>query len=641
MAAYGPDETAPEASLDHLAAVFQSAVDAIISIDALGVITSVNPAAAKLFGYTNTELIGANISMLMPAPDSERHDDYLRQYHRTRRRKIIGVGREVFGRRRDGSTFPMHLSVSEYHIDGKAHFAGIVRDLTVERRAQEESERQQVLFDAIIKDTPRALVLTDSGRRIFLANPAVKSIFGYDETELVGQRSRILYETDDDFERVWKISVASGTGLDPLAINCRRKDGQVFPAEVVATSVTDRRGRVLGYMRSFRDLTKQVAQAEALHRSQRLDALGQLTGGVAHDFNNILTIVLGNLEQVFETPDLQEKHDYCRRALEAGEMGARLTRRLLSFARQRKLEPAVLHLNDHIASMVEVLERALGETVSLSTTFAPDLWMVCVDPSEIENAILNLSVNARDAMVRGGRVSIETANLELSVDDVLEEYGIPAGDYIRISVADNGAGMSPDTVKRAFEPFFTTKGSGKGTGLGLSSIHGFVKQSGGNATIYSELGKGTVVNLYLPRVTVAGSPPKVKADHSIAPENLKVLVVEDNPELRQLVVERIRRLGYAVDDAPSGASALQKLSTESFDILFSDVVMPGGMSGYELGSRACAASPATKVLLTSGYDPEFASDLNGTENAFRLLRKPYKQAELAQALRDCLHSGRF
>lgn len=638
MAAYGPDEIAPEASLDHLAAVFQSAIDAIISIDGLGVITSVNPAAAKLFGYTNTELIGANVSMLMPAPDSERHDDYLRQYRHTGRRKIIGIGREVFGRRRDGSTFPMHLSVSEYHIGGKAHFAGIVRDLTLERRAQEEGERQQVLFDAIIKDTPRALVLTDSSRRIFLANPAVKSIFGYDESELVGKRSRILYETDDDFERVWKVSLSGGTALDPLSINCRRKDGQVFPAEVVATSVSDRNGQILGHMRSFRDLTKQVAQAEALHRSQRLDALGQLTGGVAHDFNNVLTIVLGNLEQVFETEDLREKHDYCRRALAAGEMGARLTRRLLSFARQRKLEPVVLHLNDHIASMVEMLERALGETVSLSTTFAPDLWMVCVDPSEIENAILNLSVNARDAMKHGGRVSIETANLELSADDVLEEYGIPVGGYVRISVADNGAGMSADTVKRAFEPFFTTKGPGKGTGLGLSSIHGFIKQSGGNATIYSELGKGTVVNLYLPRVTAGAlREPKAKEDlSSISTGDLKVLVVEDNPELRQLVIERIRRLGYLVDEADSGANALQKLSNESFDILFTDVVMPGGMSGYELGSRARITSPTTKILLTSGYDSEFASGLNSTESVFRLLRKPYKQAELAQALRDCL-----
>lgn len=384
-------------------------------------------------------------------------------------------------------------------------------------------------------------------------------------------------------------------------------------------------------------MTKQVAQTEALHRSQRLDALGQLTGGVAHDFNNILTIVLGNLEQVFETSDVAEKHDYCRRALEAGEMGARLTRRLLSFSRQRKLEPAVLQLNTYITSMVEMLERALGETVSLSTNFAQDLWMVCVDPSEIENAILNLSVNARDAMRHGGRVSIETANLQLTSDDVLEEYGIPAGDYIRITVADNGEGMSPEIVKRAFEPFFTTKGTGKGTGLGLSSIHGFVKQSGGNVTIYSELGKGTVVNLYLPRVAMeARRDLQATEKHAIPPANLKVLVVEDNPELRQLVAERIRRLGYTVEEADSGACALQKLSEESFDILFSDVVMPGGMSGYELGSRARVASSVTKILLTSGYDSEFASELNSTNDTFHVLRKPYRQADLAQALRDCL-----
>lgn len=637
MTTYGPDDAAPEASLDHLAAVFQSAVDAIISIDALGIIKSVNPAAAKLFGYTNTELIGANVSLLMPIPDSVQHDGYIRQYRHTGRRKIIGIGREVYGKRRDGTTFPMHLSVSEYSIEGKMHFAGIVRDLTDERRAQAESERQQILFDAIIKDIPQALVLADNGQRIFLANPAVKSTFGYDETELVGRRSHILYASDDDFERVQNFAPSGVTSADPLMINCLRKDGQVFPAEVVATSVTDRQGRTLGNMRSFRDLTKQVAQSEALHRSQRLDALGQLTGGVAHDFNNILTIVLGNLEQVFESGDPEHKDDFSRRAMEAAEMGARLTRRLLSFARQRKLQPIALQLNDHIAGMVEMLERALGETVSLSTAFEPKLWTVFVDPSEIENAILNLSVNARDAMKHGGRVNIETANLQLSTDDVLEEYGVPAGDYVRISVADNGAGMSADTVKRAFEPFFTTKGSGKGTGLGLSSIHGFVKQSGGNATIYSEVGKGTMVNLYLPRVLLGlQSETANKADHQSTVENLKVLVVEDNYDLRQLVVERIRRLGYAVDEADSGMAALQKLALDRFDILFSDVVMPGGMSGYELGSRARVASPVTRILLTSGYDAEFASDLNNTDDEFRVLRKPYKQAELAQALRECL-----
>lgn len=631
MTTYGPDD-ALEASLDHLAAVFQSAVDAIISIDSLGIIQSVNPAAANLFGYTNAELIGANVSMLMPSPDSERHDGYIRQYRHTGRRKIIGIGREVVGKRRDGTTFPMHLSVSEYSIAGKTHFAGIVHDLTNERRAQQESERQKMLFDAIIKDTPQALILADNSQRIFLANPAVRSTFGYHESELVGQYSRVLYASDEDFERVWSPLAA---GQDALTVNCRRKDGYVFPAEVVATSVTDRHGQGLGHMRSFRDLTKQVAQAEALHRSQRLDALGQLTGGVAHDFNNILTIILGNLEQVFEVRDAKEKDDYSRRAIEAAEMGARLTRRLLSFARQRKLQPVVLHLNDHISGMIEMLERTLGETVSLSTVLHPQLWPVFVDPSEIENAILNLSVNARDAMKHGGRVNIETANLELSADDILEEYGVPAGDYVRVSVSDDGHGMSPETVKHAFEPFFTTKSPGKGTGLGLSSIHGFVKQSGGNATIYSELGNGTVVNLYLPRaIDEREAKPEAAVHRTMPAENLKVLVVEDNTELRQLVVERIRRLGYAVREAGSGTNALLMLATEHFDILFSDVVMPG-MSGYELGARARQASPTTSVLLTSGYDAEFASGLNETDQKFRVLRKPYKQAELAQALRNC------
>ncbi len=291
---------------------------------------------------------------------------------------------------------------------------------------------------------------------------------------------------------------AIAEAVDPLRLNFRRKNGEVFPGEIIATIIRDKNRNVLGTMKLIRDITQQSKQEDALRQAQRMDALGQLTGGIAHDFNNLLTIIIGNHELLDENPDGKQSRKHLRRANEAAQMGARLTSRLLSFSRQRKLEPTVIKLNEQILNMMDLLHRSLGETIELTTALDGDLWAVRADPSEIENAVLNLAINARDAMPQGGRLVVETQNVNLAPDDDLREYGLNPGEYVRLTVSDTGCGMPPEVITRAFEPFFTTKG-GHGTGLGLASIYGFVKQSGGNATIYSELGRGTMVNLYLPR----------------------------------------------------------------------------------------------------------------------------------------------
>ncbi|KAB2943496.1 MAG: PAS domain S-box protein [Hyphomicrobium sp.] len=510
----GFGEPVLEASLHQLAAILQSAIDAIISIDALGTIESVNPATEKMFGYTAAELIGQNVKLLMPEPYRRDHDSYIRQYRHTGQRRIIGLGREVTGQRKDGSTFPMHLSVSEYEIGGKRHFAGVVRDLT-----------------------------------------------------------------------------------------------------------------------------HQAQQEEVLRRSQRMDVLGQLTGGIAHDFNNLLTIIIGSHELAEETSDPEKVRELMRRANEAAHMGARLTSRLLSFSRQRKLEPAVINLNEHVLGMLELLRRSLGETISLTTSLVGDLWSVCVDPSEIENAVLNLSLNSRDAMPQGGNLSLETRNHKIVSDDA-EQYGLAPGEYVRLTVSDTGSGMTPEVAARVFEPFFTTKPVGRGTGLGLASTYGFVKQSGGSATIYSEVGRGTTVNLYLPRhgaqQSRLGGDTPVRAP--CADDEL-VLVVEDNPELRALTLDRLKCLGYRVIEADGGPAALAILEAgEPIDLIFSDVIMPGGITGNELAAAARERNPAIKILLTSGYDAELAVEADTMADDLKVLRKPYKQADLARALRDILDS---
>jgi PAS domain S-box-containing protein len=620
--------------------MLRSAVDAIISIDAAGTVESVNPATEKLFGYAARELVGQNVKILMPEPYRGQHDGYIRQYNQTGLRKIIGIGREVVGQRKDGSTFPMHLSVSEYEIDGKRHFAGIVHDLTAQRQAEAKSLRQETLFEAIIQDAPQGIIIADQNRKIFLVNPAATRIFGYAPDELIGKNSRVVYATDEDFERVASLRLNVDTtsrGVDPIRMTYRRKSGETFPGEIIATIIRDSHRNVLGLMGLVRDITEQLKQEEALRKAQRMDALGQLTGGIAHDFNNLLTIIMGSLELFEASSDTREAQELAHRANEAAQMGARLTSRLLTFSRQRRLEPAILNLNEQILNMMELLRRSIDESIAVGTSLAANLWSVQVDPSEIENAILNLAINARDAMPHGGRLILETQSVALD-DNQARPYGLAPGDYVRLSVSDTGLGMPPEIVARAFEPFFTTKPAGRGTGLGLASIHGFVKQSGGHATIYSEPGRGTTVNLYLPRVAAHEARIGQGAAEDVpTAAGEMVLVVEDNPELRRLSLRRLTLLGYRVVEADSGPAALAVLDAgEEIDLIFSDVVMPGGMTGYELADHAKKRFPALKVLLTSGYDPEIASAQDTTESQLRVLRKPYKQAELARALRDVL-----
>jgi len=497
-----------------LQAMLESAVDAIITIDESGLITTVNPAAARLFGYAPDEFLGRNVRFLMPEPYHAEHDGYIRNYRSTGRRKIIGIGREVTGQRRDGSLFPMHLAVSEFEMDGRVHFTGIIHDL----------------------------------------------------------------------------SAAKATEM-------------------------------------------------ALRQSQKMEAMGQLTGGIAHDFNNLLTVIIGNLEMLEAKLTTPLQRELATEALEAAELGARLTSRLLAFARRSHLEPEIVNLNNFVVGLTDLLHRTLGGTIYLSNALSPNLWSTRIDPSQVESAIVNLAVNARDAMPNGGRLVLETSNVSVDVTMAEGLEGLQPGDYVRLSVTDTGTGMPKDVRERAFEPFFTTKELGRGTGLGLSMIYGFAKQSGGHATIYSEEGKGTTVNIYLPRHRTE-EPADVSGDLDPDADNgmgQVILAVEDDERVRRLTVTRLGQLGYRVLAAASGAEALEILAREhNVDLLFTDIMMPGGISGYELGARVRDLYPDLPVLLTSGYAEELANSEQLAAEQLKVLRKPYRQADLAQAIAEAL-----
>jgi PAS domain S-box-containing protein len=623
-----------------LEAILTSAVAAIITIDSGGRIETVNPAAEKMFGYVARELIGRNISMLMPEPYSSQHDAYLAKYLATGQRQIIGIGREVAGLRKDGTTFPMHLSVGEFRIGAVRYFTGTILDLSAQRAAEQRFEREQALFQSIFQSLPDPIVICDAGGAIRLVNPSFTKVFGFTEPEVLGEGVGSLFERAEDGERLLAADAAPPAAPARLdTVRFRRRSGEAFPATTVQAAIVGSSGSRLGRLVLIHDVTVERQQEALLLQAQRMEAVGQLTGGVAHDFNNLLTVILGNLELL--EPRLADtlSQSLAGEAREAAEMGARLTDRLLTFARRQRLETQSINLNEFVLSLTELLRRTIGTPIDLSTALAPDLWPTVADPGQVESAVVNLVINARDAMPSGGRLVIETFNATLDPADIASIPGMAAGDYVVLSVADTGHGMPPEVRARAFEPFFTTKTAGKGSGLGLATIYGFARQSGGNVTIYSELGQGTTVNLYLPRAgrrteeeTAARAVPEAHAGRGET-----VLVVEDDDRVRRLTARRLRDLGYRVLEARHGVEAFAVLGeTPGVEIVFSDLVMPGGMSGFDLARQVRENYPGTSIILTSGYSAELMNPADIAQLDLKVLRKPYRQSELARVFRAVL-----
>jgi len=624
----------------RLKAILDSAVAGILTIDSNGLIQTVNQAAERLFGYSATELIGRNVSALMPEPYASKHDYYIRRYLQTGERKVIGIGREVVGLRRDGSQFPMHLSIGEYSIGSERYFTGIVYDLSAQRAIEERLDREEALLRSIFENLPDAVAISDTEGHVKLVNPAFIKTFGLTQEEVAGESCASLCANAEDVE--YFKPTREGGNSEPRILEFRRRDGRTFPARAVHRPIVDRNGNEVGTLALIQDVTKEREQAMALQQAQRMEAVGQLTGGVAHDFNNLLTVILGNLELL--EPKLEDEFaaSLAREAREAAEMGARLTDRLLTFARRQRLETRRIDLNEFVLNLTELLRRTIGTDIDLSTSLASDLWLTEADPGQVENALLNLAINARDAMPNGGRLIIETRNASLDDEAVALIPGLAPGDYVVLSVADTGVGMTPEVKARCIEPFFTTKGPSKGSGLGLSTIYGFARQSGGNLTIYSEPGRGTTVNIYLPRAREEKPSGEGTAKTTtVQPSKGEtVLVVEDDDRVRRLTCTRLKELGYGTKEAPNGPAALAILEkSPEIKLVFSDQVMPGGLSGLDLAEVIREKYPKIRVVLTSGYSP----DLIGRERVDRLglkiLRKPYQQADLARVIREALEEG--
>lgn len=619
-----------------LEAILNSAVDGIITINQDGIIQTANPAAAALFQYPLEAFIGRNVNFLMPEPYRAEHDGYLHNYTTTGQRKIIGLGREVVGLRSDGTTFPMHLSVGKYETDGKVFFTGIIHDLSERTQADAMAAR----LGRVLEASTNEVYIFDAKTLCFLSvNSGARRNLGYSEDELAKMTAYDIkpeISKEEFFELIAPLVSGEKEKAQFETIH-RRKDGTTYNVEVNLQYHKAEDPPV--FVAIILDITERLQIERALQQTQKMEAVGQLTGGVAHDFNNLLTVIIGNLELLemrTQDPSHQELID---EAQGAAGLAATLTERLLAFSRRSALELKVLDLSVHAQGLTGLLRRTLGETIKLTTEFKSDLWPTKTDPAQLESAIVNLAVNARDAMPNGGKLVLETSNVKIDEERVAFEIGLEAGDYVLLSVTDSGHGMAQDVLAKVFEPFFTTKETGQGTGLGLSMVYGFCKQSGGHVSIYSELNVGTTINLYLPRhqdETTAQSADPVEKPTSLG-DNELILVVEDDIRVRQLTLARLSELGYRVLEAEDGKSAVSVLSeTHDIDLVFTDMIMPGDMTGYDVCRHVRKHYPDTAVLLTSGYAEEIVNTEKLEAENVKLLRKPYRLADLSLAIKDVL-----
>ncbi|MBP7062725.1 PAS domain-containing sensor histidine kinase [Ferrovibrio sp.] len=620
-----------------LQAVIDTMIDGVILIDHGGIVRLYNPACEKLFGYQPDEVLGRNVKMLMPSPYHEEHDGYIRHYQHTGEKRIIGIGREVIGRRKDGGEFPFELAVAEADNNGVPMYIGVIHDLTHRRRSEAAQRRSEDTFRLLVEAVEdHAIFLVDPDGRVASWNDGARRLLGLTADAVLGESMDLFHPTEPE-QAEFLLRQAASDGRATLEAWRYRKDGSRFWAKVSLTAVHDQQGRTTGYTKIIHDVTERrraEEMREQLRQSQKMEAIGQLTGGIAHDFNNLLAVVIGSLELLGDRVAEDQSRKLIDQALHGATRGAELTQRLLAFGRQQTLHSKRVAVNSLIASVAQILQHTLGDTIAVRTSLAPGLPDVQVDPGLLDNALINLALNARDAMPQGGTLTIRTALEQRGQEQRGQEQrgqqaGKP-GSYVMIAVGDTGTGMPDGVRERAFEPFYTTKEIGKGSGLGLSMVHGFITQSGGFVHIDSTMSKGTEVRLYLPGLSTISAEAAEKAAGPV------VLLVDDNPDVRTTLAMLLDSLGYSVRAASSGMAALDILqSGEPVDLLFTDVMMPE-MNGLDLAERALRIRPSLPVVFTSGTAGEEMFRTTPFRHNAPMLAKPVRKQVLAETLQRLL-----
>jgi PAS domain S-box-containing protein len=636
-----------EKNLALLQGITEGTTDAVFVKDLSGRYLMINSSGARFLGRQVEDVIGKN-DMELFVPE---------------------VGREIMKRDREtlqkGETrtyeeFGTAAGVTRLYLATKGPFRdaggqvvgllGICREITDRKRAEEEIRVSQQKLRIHLEHTPLAVVEWDLDFRVTAWNPSAERMFGYSAAEALGQHGHFIVPTGyrEKVDRVWReLLDQSARPAAPAPPRFGHndnvtKDGRLISCEWYNTPLVDDAGRVLGVASLVQDVTERVALEERLRQSQKMEAVGRLAGGVAHDFNNLLTVILGYTQILADgVPADSRQATSTAQIKSAAERAAGITRQLLAFSRKQVLSPHIINLNDTMMNLDSLLRRLIGEDIEVLTVPASDLGSVKADPGQIEQVIMNLALNARDAMPHGGKLTIETANVQLDTSYATEHQPITPGRYVLLAVSDTGVGMSPEVQARIFEPFFTTKEVGKGTGLGLSTVYGIVKQSGGFIWVYSELGQGATFKIYLPRVdqtaeTVTGD----KRLSNVLRGTETILLVEDDPQLRQLTSSVLSHCGYKllVATNPDEGLAIARADHNDIRLLITDVVMPG-MNGRQLAEQISKISPSMKVLYISGYTNNAIVHYGVLDEGLWFLPKPFSLSALVGKVREILDSS--
>jgi hypothetical protein len=635
-------------------AMFDGALDAVLAIDHDACIVDLNHAAEAMFGQTRAQLSGRPVVELIPmadlldtAPEPDPSDDPGSGDQRQPR----GTRVELIAERSDGTAFPVEVSVVHTRLAGRSFWTAVVRDLSDRHRAEKEARAAERSYRMLFEGSPLAMLCYDTDTQAILdVNDAAVTLYGYsrDEFHALNITEIVASEHVPIMLEAATASDDAGSDADPSPHNpvCHvTKDRREIEVAVTGHFVTfgDRRARFV----VVEDVGERESLARQLRQSQRLESLGQLAGGVAHDFNNLLGVIMNYTGFVSEQLALavgegdtrweESRHDL-EQVDQAAQRAVRLTRQLLLFSRREITQPAIVNVNDVIAGLHELLRRTLGEHLQLTASLAEDLWPVVLDLGQLEQVIVNLVVNARDAMPHGGQITIDTANLTVDDDFAAARPGILTGRYVRLRVSDTGVGMDAGVLDRAFEPFFTTKPKGQGTGLGLATIYGIVTQAGGRIQLYSEPGMGTTVSVMLPIAdqTSTATPSPPPTERSLGGHET-ILLVEDEEALRDVTCRMLDRNGYNVLSAADGTEAIDLAAHHSgdIDLLLTDVIMPRTL-GPDLAASMVALRPRIHVLFISGYAQPVLGAHGTLAPGVALLEKPFTEPALLTKVRDVL-----